>query len=250
MVISRSNLGSRGQPELSRRAILEAALQEFAAQGVTGARMDTIAELAGVNKALLYYYFGDKEALYGAVLDRTFEELMVRLHAVLDRQVAPGEKLLLYVGTHFDFIAAHPLYPRVVQHELMRAGSGRSPHLERIVERFFRPTMGRLAVVLREGSAAGVFRTVQPQQFLMSMVAVIVFYFSNTPIARSVRKVDPLAREMLIERRAAVLDFISAAIFCDPLEAQRVLSLEEIAQPAFFTASVVPSGTPHRGKRK
>lgn len=250
MTISHSNLGSRGQPERSRQSILEAALQEFAAQGVTGARIDTIAELAGVNKALLYYYFGDKEALYGAVLDRTFEELMVRLHAVLDRQIGPGEKLMLYVGTHFDFIAAHPLNPRLVQHELMRAGASKSPHLERVVERFFRPTMGRLAMVLQEGSSSGVFRTVQPQQFLMSMVAVIVFYFSNTPIARSVRKVDPLSREMLTERRAAVLDFISAAIFRDPQEAQRVLSLEEIAQPAFIARPISACGTPQRGKRK
>lgn len=263
-MVTRHNLGSRGQPELSRQSILEAALQEFAARGVAGARIDAIAHAAGVNKSLLYYYFGDKEDLYGAVLDRTFEELTERLHDVLDRPLPPGEKLMSYVGTHFDFIAAHPLYPRLVQHELMRAGAGGSPHLEHIVERYFRPTMSRLAVVLQEGSAAGEFRSVQPHQFLMSIVAVIVFYFSNTPIARAVRKVDPLSREMLAERRIAVLDFIAAAIFRDPQEAQRVLSLPHIAQPAFMqkpvrpgrntpangAAITPPSGILHRGNRK
>ena len=61
--------GSRRRPEASRRAILQAALIEFAQEGIAGARMDAIAAAAGVNKALLYYYFRDKEALYGAVLD-------------------------------------------------------------------------------------------------------------------------------------------------------------------------------------
>ena len=61
--------GSRRQPDLSRKAILQAALVEFAQEGLAGARVDAIAEAAGVNKALLYYYFHDKESLYGAVLD-------------------------------------------------------------------------------------------------------------------------------------------------------------------------------------
>ena len=65
-------LGTRRQPEASRDAILQAALAEFAQEGLAGARMDAIAAAAGVNKALLYYYFHDKDTLYGAVLDRFF----------------------------------------------------------------------------------------------------------------------------------------------------------------------------------
>ena len=65
-------LGSRGQPEESRAAILQAAAREFAELGIAGARTDAIAREARVNKALLYYYFTDKETLYGAVLDDAF----------------------------------------------------------------------------------------------------------------------------------------------------------------------------------
>src|SRR4051812_37940516 len=65
-------LGTRGQPEESRAAILKAAVREFAREGVAGARTDAIARLARVNKALIYYYFKDKEALYDAVLDEVF----------------------------------------------------------------------------------------------------------------------------------------------------------------------------------
>ena len=67
--------GSRGEPEKTRAAILNAALEEFAHEGVTGARTDEIARSAGVNKALLYYYFKDKDGLYAAVLEQVISGL-------------------------------------------------------------------------------------------------------------------------------------------------------------------------------
>ena len=69
IAIPKIKAGSRGKPEETREAILKAALKEFAQEGLAGARTDAIARSAGVNKALLYYYFDDKETLYGAVLD-------------------------------------------------------------------------------------------------------------------------------------------------------------------------------------
>src|SRR6266852_2371349 len=98
--------GSRGEPEKTRAAILKAALEEFAHEGVAGARIDEIARSAGVNKALLYYYFKDKDGLHGAVLEQVFTGLYSLVNAVLDRQdLALREKLLLYTQTHFDYIA-------------------------------------------------------------------------------------------------------------------------------------------------
>src|ERR1039458_628157 len=65
-------LGTRGRPKESRASILKAAVAEFAEHGIAGARTDAIARAAHVNKALLYYYFKDKDALYEAVLDHVF----------------------------------------------------------------------------------------------------------------------------------------------------------------------------------
>src|SRR5258708_31457030 len=121
-------LGTRGRPKQSRAAILKAAVREFAQEGVAGARTDAIARAAGVNKALLYYYFEDKEALYGAVLDRVFGGLAARVGEALDRPLPSRERLLAYAGAHFDYVASSPLYPRLVHSELMRAGRGGSPH--------------------------------------------------------------------------------------------------------------------------
>src|SRR6476659_1442065 len=103
-----TRLGTRGRPEESRAAILQAAVREFAQEGVAGARTDAIARSAGVNKALLYYYFQDKEALYQAVLDQVFGGLRAEVHNALSRDLPPREKLAGYVCAHFDYIASHP----------------------------------------------------------------------------------------------------------------------------------------------
>src|SRR5208282_2737978 len=207
-----SRLGSRGRPEQSRAAILEAAVAEFAENGVAGTRTDAIARAAHVNKALLYYYFKDKESLYQAVLDHVFGGLRARVMPVLESSLTPREKMLEYVATYFDYIAANPRFPRVVQAEWMRSGAAASP-MQRVAREYFRPIFEKLAAVLREGIAAGEFRAVNPMDFLPSVVGVIIFYFSAAPLMKTLMKVDPLSAERIRERRAFVLDFISAALF-------------------------------------
>src|SRR2546427_6432132 len=110
--LSKGRMGSRGRPEESRAAILRAAVGEFAREGVSGARTDAIARSAGVNKALLYYYFKDKDALYQAVLDQVFSGVRSAIHNALSQNLPPREKLASYVCAHFDYIASNPFYPR------------------------------------------------------------------------------------------------------------------------------------------
>jgi TetR/AcrR family transcriptional regulator len=212
----KSRLGSRGRPQESRAAILQAAVREFAHEGIAGARTDAIARAAKVNKALLYYYFRDKEALYGAVLDQVFGGLIACVGEVLSRDLPPREKIIAYAGAHFDYVASHPLYPRIVQGEMMGAGRGRANHLDRIVKKYFRPLFGRIAEVLKTGQAAGEFRRVDPLHFVPSMIALIVFYFTSAPVMRVMTGKDPLSPERVAARRAAVLDFISNALFQHP----------------------------------
>jgi TetR/AcrR family transcriptional regulator len=212
LVESKSPYGSRGRPDQSRAAILNAAIREFSKQGMAGARTDAIARAARVNKALLYYYFKDKESLYGAALDYAFDQLSKHMLEVLDRDLPPGEKVLLYVANYFDFIASHPHNRNLIQMETMRAGHG-SPHLQRIAKRYFMPLYTRLGAVIRQGTASGEFRPVDPMNFIPSMVALVVFYFISAPVMKTVTGFDPLSPERIAERKAAVLDFVSAALF-------------------------------------
>jgi TetR/AcrR family transcriptional regulator len=212
MAVAKLRLGSRGRPEQSRAAILQAAVREFSREGVAGARIDAIARHARVNKALLYYYFKDKEALYSAVLDQVFGGLTAAVRAAFALDASPREKILAYVGAHFDYVASHPLYPRIVQGEMMSAGRNGSSQLRRIVQQYFHPLARQLSQVLSEGTAAGEFRSVDPVQTVPSIIAVIVFYFINAPAMRSMTGIDPLQPKYIAARRAAVLDFISAAL--------------------------------------
>jgi TetR/AcrR family transcriptional regulator len=206
-------LGTRGQPEESRAAILDAAAREFAEHGIDGARTDTIAREARVNKALLYYYFKDKETLYGEVLDGAFSGLKETVFRVFDSELPPREKILAYVGTYFDFVASHQLYPRLMQREMMRAPEGQSHHIDKVIKNYIRPIYTRLGEVIREGIKAGDFRPVNPAHFVPTMVAMIVFYFSSAPMTQKIVGFNPLAPERVAERRAALLDFISAGLF-------------------------------------
>jgi len=206
-------MGSRGQPEESRAAILEAAAQEFAEHGIAGARTEAIAREARVNKALLYYYFKDKESLYGAVLDDAFSGLKTTLFRVFDSDLPTKEKMMAYVGAYFDFIASNQLYPRLMQREMMRARDGHSPHIDQVIKNYIRPIFGRVGELMKKGIADGDFRPVNPAHFVPSMVAMIIFYFSSAPMMQKIVGFNPLTPERIAERRAAVLDFVSAALF-------------------------------------
>ena len=205
-------MGTRGRPEKSRASIQKAAEAEFAEHGIAGARTDAIARAAHVNKALLYYYFKDKDALYEAVLDHVFSGLRARVMPVLESALPPRQKLLEYLGTYFDYIAENPRFPRVVQSEWIRSGAG-TLRMQRVAKEYFRPIFEKLVRLLSQGTAAGEFRPVNPMDFLPSMAAVIVFYFTSAPLMKTLMKIDPLSKARIRERRAFVLDFISAALF-------------------------------------
>ena len=209
-------LGSRGKPEETRADILAAAIQEFATEGVAGARTDAIAKAASVNKALLYYYFSDKEALYAAVLEAVFSGLVSGLHGVLQSEIEPGEKVLRYALTHFDYIATHREYARLVQHEMMRAQRGRSEHMPAMVQRYFKPLMQDLTKVLIEGADRGDFRRVDPIHFAVSMTGINVFYFISAPIQSAMGGVDPFSPERLQARRVNAVDMLASTLFQDP----------------------------------
>src|SRR5437660_4898089 len=98
----------QGEParsaEKTKAAILRAAMQEFADEGPAGARMDAIGRAAGVNKALIHYYYKDKQSLYGAALDQVFAGLAARMKKVFERELPPRETVLAFAGAHFDYL--------------------------------------------------------------------------------------------------------------------------------------------------
>jgi TetR/AcrR family transcriptional regulator len=201
----------------SRIAILEQAIAEFATQGVAGARTAAIAEAAGVNKALLYYYFKDKESLYAAALQAVFSGLVEELLPMLEGALSPGEKLLRFARAHFEYLIHHPNYPRLIQQELSRAGSRGEPSGEfrAISTAHFIPLQRAGMRVVEEGTASGELRAVDGGSTLSAMIGMNVFYFISAPILRTVRGADPFSPRARRAHVASSLDFLAAALFTD-----------------------------------
>jgi TetR/AcrR family transcriptional regulator len=194
-------------PETAKR-ILEAAEQQFAAQGLAGARTEEIAMAAHANKAMLYYYFGNKRRLHRAVLENLLRQLRATVFAAPKKNLAPGERFLAGVSGYFDFLAAHPNYPRLVMRQVMEAGRS----LDWLAREFFRPMHQKFADMVREGVASGEFRSIDPDQTALMTLQMTVSYFAAAPILSQVIGRDLLAPDAVAARKRALLDFLSHAI--------------------------------------
>jgi TetR/AcrR family transcriptional regulator len=206
--------GALRRPATAQR-ILAAAEQAFAEQGLAGARTDQIVRVAGVNKALLYYYFGSKEKLYAAVLESLFSQQSETIEAArrpasLPRHSTPHQQeLIAFVNGYFDFVIAHPNFPRLVQREFMRGGV----QLRGIVRGYLLPKHRQLVRSIEDGIADGEFRSVDAANMVATLIAITVFYFAAAPVLKITWGRDPLTPRAIAARRRAVLDFLEHGLF-------------------------------------
>jgi len=198
----------------TRSTILGAAAAVFAEAGLAGARTDAIAATAGVNKALLYYYFKSKKALYQAVVEDHFRDFNQQALELLGTEGPAREILLRYVSLHFDFMTTRRRYASLY-HQLMVAG-GRP--LEKLVRQFFVPRSEAFVKLLERGMRAGEFRRADSMHAAISIVAMIVFYFSAAPILQLLGHADAYSEAGLQRRKQEVLDFIRFGLFQDPTQ--------------------------------
>jgi AcrR family transcriptional regulator len=199
------------RPDTVQR-ILRAAEKNFAERGLAGARIGAIARAARVNKALLYYYFDGKEELHRFTLNTLFQQLRAQTVAALDRPGSPREQILRYINGYFDFMMAHPNYPRLFQRELM----SHEPRIAEVVRDYLRPVHQRLTAVIRAGIAKKEFRRVDARHTLFTLVAMTVFYFAAAPVLTELWQCNPLLPRRVAARRRAILDFVEHALFLPP----------------------------------
>ena len=203
--------------EATKASILDAALKEFAEQGLAGARMDEIAKAASVNKALLYYYFESKQRLFVGVIQQAFLLITDALRDALSRPANPKEKLLAFLDANFEVLAAHPLLARLLGHELdirnispeTIQGLLEGGIFDRVV-----PLLSDLRRVLAEGVRTGEFRSIDIDAVVPLLIMVVRTAARGMPMGAVVlprsQKLSPT------RRRAAAIDFIGSAIFVQP----------------------------------
>jgi TetR/AcrR family transcriptional regulator len=215
MAISNPSRSQAERADETRTRILEAALSEFSAHGLAGGRTDQIASAAGVNKALLYYYFESKEKLYLAALEKAAGQVRDSTLAVFLREGSPGERVLRAALQHFDRILAQREFQTLMQQEMMRHHRGESDAIPVIVKRVFAPLQVMYQAMLREGMASGELIEADWLQIHLATLGANVFYFLAAPVWRIVLPADPFAPEALLERRKAVVEFLGQALFTD-----------------------------------
>jgi len=209
---------SRNQAErsdLTRSRILDAALQEFAAHGLAGARTEQIAASAGVNKALLYYYFESKEKLYIAALEMAAVTVRDASMAVFLSQASPGERVLRTALNHFDRLLGQREFQSLMQQEMMRLHKGEQGALPLLVKRVFAPLQTMYQSMIREGIASGELIDVDWLQIHLSSLGANVFYFLAAPVWRLILPFDPFDPEVLAQRRRSIVEFLGLALFID-----------------------------------
>jgi len=199
----------------TRTRILDAALGEFSALGLAGARMDQIAAAAGVNKALLYYHFDSKEKLYIAAVEMISAKIRDRSMAVFLCDATPGERLLRSALDHFDRILTQGEFQSLMQQEMMRMHKGEAGAMSILVKRVFAPLQAMYESMVREGIASGELINVDWLQLHLAALGANVFYFLVAPVWRMLLPFEPFAPEVLAARRRAVVEFLGQAVFMD-----------------------------------
>ncbi|HEX4028963.1 MAG TPA: TetR/AcrR family transcriptional regulator [Terracidiphilus sp.] len=215
----------------TRARILDAAIQAFSENGLAGARTEHIADAAGVNKALLYYYYKSKEALYEAALEQVAGRVIASSMAAIAGKRSAGERLVQFVLSHFDRIHSQRAFQSLMQQELMRLREGRSDALTPLMEKVFRPMIGRVTELLKEGMRTSELIRVDEWQMMYAALGANVFFFLSGPV------IGPLAGKNLFERRAlrarrqAAIEYLGQTIFVDRRHGARVAARVLNANP-------------------
>jgi AcrR family transcriptional regulator len=201
--------------EASRADILAAATREFSEKGLSGARVDSIADRTKINKRMIYYYFGSKEGLYRAVLERSYGHIRMSESAVELDSLAPEEALRQHVRHTFDYHNMHPDIVRLVMNENIHQAA----HIGELasIRTRNRAVIKTMRSILDRGIASGVFRSdIDPVELHMSISALCFYNVSNRYTFAKIFDRDMTSSAAVAARREVVVDMIMRWVAATP----------------------------------
>ncbi len=206
--------GAMKKPKLrdaaaTRARILDAALKEFALKGLDAARVEDIADMAGANRRMAYYYFGSKEGLYLAALEASYMQLVEVEKSIDVEALGPIEAIEAMVAAKFEHYVRYPHYVEFVKMENLY--QARHLKMSRRIAEMRAPLISIIRRVLRRGEALGVLRKgVDPLDLYLSICALGFFVFSNRHTLGVIFDTDVTGANALARRRALIVDMIKA----------------------------------------
>ncbi len=188
----------------AREAILKAAEEEFAERGFGGARAQSIATRAGVNKALPFYHFGSKAELYDQVVRRALGRLGEFMSDALIAST-PRERLALFVNRLFAYLADNPNWARLIIREIIDEQS----RSRDVATEYLKPLADTGRQLILNDMQTGRMRTVDPVQVIVSITVETFGYFLLLPALRYLGIDDPLSPATLATRERMVVNLLS-----------------------------------------
>jgi len=184
-----------GKTELS---IKDAAKKIFLRKGFSGARMQDIADEAGINKALLHYYFRSKEKIFDQVFQEALETFFPRIIEVINSDLPLFDKITVFVREYITTLTQHPYIPLFILHEI-------SQDPQRLIQKLismqneFRPQ--KFIAQIQTEIKAGMIKSVSPVQFIINMLALCIFPIAGKPMIQGVLGLDEIQYRLLLEQR-------------------------------------------------
>jgi AcrR family transcriptional regulator len=203
--------GWQRDPEGMRKRILEAATEEFARFGLSGARIDRIANAAGANKRMLYYHVGNKEKLYLEVLEAAYERIRVAERELKLEKLAPVDALVQLMEFTWHYYLQHPEFMALLNTENLHRA--RYIKRSRKVKQLHSPFVAMIADILRRGEADGTIRKgIDAVQLYISMAGLSYFYLSNNHTLSAIFRSDLLSGPAKAARLRHMSNLLVAAL--------------------------------------
>lgn len=204
-------IGWQRDPEGMRKRILDAARDEFANHGFSGARIDRIAKVAGANKRMLYYHVGDKEDLYLEVLEGTYESIRIAERALNLEQLAPLEALTRLLEFTWQYYLEHPEFLALLNTENLHRA--RFLKKSKKIKEIHSPFVALIRTILQRGEQQGTIRPgIDPVQLYISIASLCWFYLSNNRTLSVIFQRDLLDSAAKNARLTHMIDFFIAAL--------------------------------------
>lgn len=192
----------------SRERILEVARAEFADRGFDGARLQDIAERAGLRHPTLLYYFSSKEGLYAAVIESTVLDWARDIHEAITNKLQGFDQVARLVETAFAFFEEHEDFVRIVRREAIQGGS----RLQDAIAEFMRPLLLRAVAFLERETAAGRLRPHDPLEVMQVCYGSVLTYFSDARFRAMLTGEDPLEPAALRRHRDALIALLRGTL--------------------------------------
>ena len=193
----------------SRERLLAAAAAEFASRGFAGANVDRIARAARVNKAMIYYHFGSKAALYREILQDMFDAVGQRVRAVAAAGMPPQRKIRHFIEAIAAEAQARPHFPPIWLREIAEG----TAHVDQKTLHYARGVLATLAAMIEEGQRAGRFVEVNPLLVHAGIVGPLIFFLATAGLRRKLETagVDAV-RELDLERVITHIERMTLAV--------------------------------------